>query len=123
MLASDVLARLEALQPDTAGELKNISSMAPRQTDPALLELCAGYMEAAMRLQDWQPPEGGLSEKEQAHINFTEQFVSSVSTLDAAAVNRLLDFGTADEAYAFVHALYVTDMSLRLSIVGKEVLA
>ena len=32
MLASDVLARLEALQPDTAGELKNISTMATTST-------------------------------------------------------------------------------------------
>ena len=122
MLSSEVFARLKALHPDAAGELKNIDDMSLEVTDPALLALCTGYMEAAMRCRNWQPPEGGLTDRERAFLDFTEQFVTSVSTLGEAAVTRLLDFATADEVYAFVHAMYVTDMTLRLQIVGQEVL-
>ena len=91
-------------------------------TDPALLDLCSGYMEAAMRCRDWHPPGEGLTERERAFLDFTEQFVTSVSTLGEDAVTRLLDFATADEVYAFVHAMYVRDMTLRMQIVGQEVL-
>jgi hypothetical protein len=122
MLSSEVSARLDALQPDAAGELRTIDRMSLEVTDPALLALCTGYMEAAMRCRDWHPPKQGLTEREQAFIDFTEQFVTSVSTLEEGAVTRLLDFATADEIYAFVHAMYVTDMTLRLQIVGQEVL-
>ena len=123
MRSSHLFDQLHALQPAAASELKNIESMSEAVTDPALLDLCSGYTEAALACRDWQPPAGGLSEREQAFIDFTEQFVTSVSTLGHAAVNRLLDFATADEVYAFVHALYVRDMSLRLEMVGREVLS
>ena len=122
MPSSEVSSRLEALQPEIAGELNTISAMAREATDPELLSLCAGYVEAALRCQDWSPPERGLSDREQAFIDFTEQFVTSVGTISDDQVSRLLEFSDADQVYGFVHALYVTDMSLRLDMVGKEVL-
>ena len=123
MLSFEVFERLEALQPHAAGKLKTITAMADQATDPELLALCASCIEAALRCQDWRPPEGGLSAREQAFVDFTEQFVTSVSTTSSMQVDRLLAFASADEVYAFVHALYVTDMALRLEMVGKEVLA
>ncbi|WP_157114442.1 hypothetical protein [Halioglobus japonicus] len=55
-------------------------------------------------------------------IQLTEQFVMSVSTLEAASIEALLPFFRADEVYALVHALYLMDMSLRFDMVGREVL-
>jgi hypothetical protein len=64
-----------------------------------------------------------LTEKEHAFIAFTEQFTSSVSTMSDEQVEGLLQFASADEVYAFVNAIYVTDMSLRLELVAGRVLA
>lgn len=123
MLSTDVSNRLDALAPEPAAELRRISALAREATDPAILALCTDYIDAALRCRDWRPPEGGLSDREQAFIGFTEGFVTAVSAMESAAVDRLLEHASADEVYAFVHALYVTDMSLRLDIVGREVLS
>jgi len=123
MLSTAVADRLETLQPAAFAELTTITRLAEQATDPKLLKLCAGYIEAALRCADWQPPTEGLSPREKAFIAFTEQFVTSVSTLEASQVSGLLEHASADEVYGFVHALYVIDMSLRLEIVGREVLA
>ncbi|ARN75821.1 hypothetical protein [Oceanicoccus sagamiensis] len=63
-----------------------------------------------------------MSAKEQAFIAFTEQFIVSVGTMTDEQVQRLLAFASADEVYAFVNALYVTDMSRRLELVAGRVL-
>ena len=123
MLSPAVARRLEALQPDTSAELHTILGQAREAVEPSLLALCASCAEAALRCEDWQPPGGGLDDRQQAFIAFTEQFVSAVSNTSHAQVARLLEYASADEVYAFVHALYVIDMALRLEIVGSEVLA
>lgn len=123
MLSTQVAQRLASLAPEPAAALQNISAMAQQVTDPALLALCSGYIDAALHCRDWEPPAAGLTAKEQAFIAFSEKFATSVSSIGSADVARLLEFGTADEVYAFVHALYVADMSRRLDIVGREVLA
>ena len=79
--------------------------------------------EAALLCQEWKAPARSLSDKEHAFIAFTEQFAMSVSTMSRGQVERLLDFASPDEVYAFVHALYVHDMRLRLEIVAREVLS
>ena len=121
MLESQTIARLEALQPETTAELCNIMRLAPEATDAQLLELCASYIDAALLLQGWTPPRA-LTDKEQAFIAFTEQFVSSVGTMSDNQVTRLLKFASADEVYAFVNALYVTDMERRLDVVAGRML-
>ena len=123
MLSTEVSQRLAALAPEPAAALHNISAMARQVADPALLALCADYIDAALQCRDWQPPGETLTAKQQAFIAFTEKFVTAVSGIGNADVARLLEFATADEVYAFVHALYVADMSRRLEIVGREVLA
>ncbi len=123
MLSPTVSDRLEALQPEALAKLAAVNQFARRASDPALLELCSGYIEAALRCEDWQMPEGGLSGRERAFIAFTEQFVTAVSTLESSSVTNLLQYASADEVYAFVHALYVIDMTLRLDMVGRVVLA
>ncbi len=123
MLPANVAVTLEQLHPDIAGQLHNIVDLSQQVTDRALLELCCSYIEAALLCQDWQAPERSLSDKEQAFIAFSEQFAMSVSTMTRGQVEHLLEFASADEVYAFVHALYVNDMRLRLEIVAREVLA
>jgi hypothetical protein len=122
MLSPDLLDRLETLQPEIAEKLDAMVRLAPETTDRPLLELCAGYVDAALRRETWNPPARPLSEKEQAFIELTEQFVSSVGTMTDQQVKRLLDYASADEVYAFVNALYVTDMAGRLEMVAGRIL-
>lgn len=122
MISEDVLTRLEALHPEVISEMRTVLQLAHDTTDPALLELCAGYIDAALNNRLWQPPHE-LTEKEKAFIAFTEQFVTSVSTMQDVQVQRLLEHASADEVYAFVNALYVTDMTSRLDIVAGRMVA
>lgn len=122
MLATETLNRLEKLQPDITKQLHTITQLAPQTTDPELLALCQSYIDATLYLQTWTPARQ-LTAKEQAFIAFTEQFITSVSSMSDAQVERLLQFASADEVYAFVNALYVTDMSRRLELVTERVLA
>ena len=123
MLSPAVATRIAALQPGSAAELHTIIDLANQSTEKELLALCSSYIEAALRCVDWQPPARELTEKEQAFIAFTEQFVSSVGTMSEDQVTLLLEFASADEVYAFVHAIYIADMTLRLDIVAREVLS
>ena len=122
MLSPPLAACLDALHPDIATNLRTIDHLAQEAVPPDLLALCTSYAQAALEGKVWTRPEEGLTDKEQAFIAFTEQFVTSVSNMESSQVQRLLDFAGADEVYAFVHALYVTDMQLRLDMVGREVL-
>ncbi len=122
MLSPELLDRLETLQPEIAEKLDAVVRLAPETTDQPLLDLCAGYIDAALRREQWHPPARPLNEKEQAFIALTEQFVSSVGTMSDQQVKRLLDHASADEVYAFVNALYVTDMARRLDMVAGRML-
>lgn len=123
MLPENLVESLRPLHPEVFGKLETIVDLSMRVTDPELLALCSSNIRAALLCKDWEVPAGGLSDKEKAFIAFTEQFAMSVSTMSRDQVERLLDFATPDEVYAFVHALYVNDMRLRLEIVAGEVLA
>ena len=122
MLSSTIFSRLETLQPAIAAELHTTIQLAQEATDAQLLTLCSDYIDAALQHRNWQPSERALTEKEQAFIAFTEQFITSVGTMSDEQVQRLQQFASADEVYAFINALYVTDMSRRLNMVAREVL-
>lgn len=122
MLSTNIVTRLEKLQPAITTELQHIMRLTSEATDKNILKLCTGYIDAALRNQTWSPPELALTEKEQAFIAFTEQFTSSVSTMSDEKVQNLLQFSSVDEVYTFVNAIYVTDMSLRLELVAGRVL-
>jgi hypothetical protein len=96
--------------------------LAKQVADPDLLELCTGYIDAALRLENWTPPYSPLTDKERAFIAFTEQFVTAVGTMKDEQVQDLLMFASADEVYAFVNSIYVTDMAKRLELVAAKVL-
>lgn len=123
MLSNHIFSQIETLQPDIAPQLHNMMTLATEATDPQLLELCTGYIDAALSLQNWTPPHSPLTAKEQAFIAFTEQFVTSVGTMSDDQVQDLLAFASADEVYAFVSSIYVTDMVRRLELVAGRVLS
>ena len=122
MLSAALSQCLESLQPEISEELVSISALAQRAGPAKLLELCTGYIDAALACENWVAPESGMTDQELACIEFTEQFVTAVSNVTENQINRLLEYASADEVYAFVHALYVIDMSRRLDRVGREVL-
>jgi hypothetical protein len=123
LLSSRIFNQIETLQPNIAPQLANMIKLATEATDPQLLKLCTDYIDAALNLQDWTPPHSPLTDKEQAFIAFTEQFVTSVDTMSDDQVRDLLAFASADEVYSFVSSIYVTDMVRRLELVAGRVLS
>ena len=51
------------------------------------------------------------SPAERAHLEFTEQFVTSVSDVTSEHVDALLECGSAEDVRSFVAALYVVELS------------
>jgi alkylhydroperoxidase family enzyme len=132
---------LEALHPEGARELGRLYGVARESADPELLELCHVRIASMLgheRTEEWisQPSPGLGDDKlrhindwrtsdaftpaERAHLAFTEQFVMSVSDLTAADIDSLLAFEDQNQVYAFITALYVVEMTLRLDMVIRS---
>lgn len=121
MISEPVKQRLSLLHPEGAAHLVSINQLAWQAVDPALLELCSSYIDSVLQDTLWVPPHV-LSEREKAFVAFTEQFVTSVSTLTDEQVTRLLQFSGEDEVYSFINALYVLDMTRRVELVAGRLL-
>ena len=87
MVSNNIFKRIETLQPNIATELERMTQLAHEAADAQLLALCTVYIDAALHLEDWVPPQRPLTEKEQAFIAFTEQFVSSAFRLQLVLVS------------------------------------
>lgn len=111
-----------AAQPETAAALDRMNDAAWEAADPELLELCRRRI-AAM-LDGAEDPVGprGLTEREQAFLSFTEQFVFSVAGTTDADVDALLAHAGPVDVYRFVAALYTLEMTMRIDIAGRVVL-
>ncbi len=121
MLSESIHQRIAALHPDTGAQLSRLGTLAQQATDPALLDLCLEMIDAL--LQDRSPAlPPSLTERERAFLDFTEQFVVSVSTMSDTQVKKLLYYASEDEVYNFVNALYVIDMTRRLDLVAGRLL-
>ena len=113
-------------------------------TDPALLELClrrvramlgsgargddaqraraAGLGEAKLAALDgWRDSEH-FTAREHAHLHFTEQFVTSVGSVSAEQVGELLRHGDARAVYSFTAALYVVELTERVTLAARATL-
>lgn len=121
MISRSVKERLADLHPHGSEQLLRLNALALEATDPALLALCSDYIDCMLQDKSWEPPRS-LTEKEKAFLAFTEQFVTSVSTMTDEQVTRLLQFASEDEVYSFVNALYVVDMTRRMDLVVGRVL-
>ena len=122
MVSSEVMSQLKTLQPEISQHLAGTMALAEKAADPALMALCTSYIDAALNNQNWDVDRASLTDKEQAFIAFTEQFVMAVSDMTDKQVQRLLQYASADEVYGFVNALYVRDMTRRLDLVAGRVL-
>ena len=138
---TDVITLLRPLQPEATDALERAHDVATATVpDPAVFELCRARLaellghpatavdpvvqpEEAKRatLPDWRQS-GAFTEKERAHLDFTEQYVMSVAALTDAQVDALLAHGSALEVHTFIVALYVTEFRMRLSLVASAVL-
>jgi hypothetical protein len=138
---TDAVALLRPLQPEATDALLRASDVATATVpDPAVFELCrartADFLghpatavdpvlqpDAAKRaaLADWRRS-GAFTDKEGAHLDFTEQYLMSVAGLADAHVDALLAHGSPLDVHTFIAALYVTEFRMRLSLVASAVL-
>ena len=138
---TDVVELLRPLQPEAAEALRWASAVATTAVpDPAVFELCRaraavllGHPATAVdpdlqpdparraALADWRRSDA-FTEKERAHLEFTEQYLMSVAALTDAHVDALLAHGTPIDVHTFIAALYVTEFRMRLSLVASAVL-
>ena len=134
---------LRSLQPEGVAELTLVNKAARESTDPELLELCRCLIVAMLeenpfhRVDDpvvsslGQDKIAALDDRaesvafsplERAALEFTEQFVISVSTMSDEQVEALRAHLGDEKTYAFAAALYVIEMTERLRIVSCAVL-
>ncbi len=139
-----VFARLRELGPEAAAELAQLNETAWEATDPALLELCrrrvqamlgggargddaqraraAGLGEAKLAALDgWRDSEL-FTARERAHLDFTEQFVTSVGSVSGEQVEQLLRHGDERAVYSFTAALYVVELTERVTLAARATL-
>ncbi|WP_167854797.1 hypothetical protein [Mangrovimicrobium sediminis] len=114
-------ALLGADHPAPLAALDALMVEARATLDDELLALCTACIESILTDHSWQPPRA-LTPREQAFLAATEQFVTSVSTLEDDQVARLREFESADTIYKFFCALYAIDMHYRLQLVMPRVL-
>ena len=113
--------------------------------DPGLLELCrlrAAAMLGAADALAWRSPvalDAGLDEakvaalddwaaascfdaRERAYLDFTEQFVTSVSHVSDAQIAALCAHDSERDVATFISALYALEFTARLALVSTAVL-
>jgi hypothetical protein len=138
---TDALALLRPLQPEATDALERARDVGTATVpDPAVFELCRartaqllGHPATAVdpvlqpdetkraTLSDWRRS-GAFTEKDSAHLDFTEQYLMSVAALTDAHVDALLAHGSPTDVHTFLTALYVTEFRMRLSLVASAVL-
>ena len=134
---------LRNLQPEGTAELELMNEAAWDATDPELLELCRCLIVAMLEgkacrgsdnpgvpypgpdkiaaLDDWASSDL-FSPLERAALEFTEQFVISVSTVSDEQVEALRSQLGDEKTYSFAAALYVIEMTERLRIISDVVI-
>jgi len=134
---------LRRLQPDGAAELELMNNAAWKSADPDLLELCRCLIVSMLEghtpdqidhpvasgigrdklaaLGDWAASDV-FSPLERAALEYTEQFVISVSNMSDEQVEALRAHLGDEKTYAFAAALYVIEMTERLRMVSDVVL-
>ena len=138
---TDVVALLRPLLPEATDALERAHDVATATVpDPAVFELCRARAAALLghpatavgpdvqpdeakraALPDWRRSDA-FTEKERAHLDFTEQSLMSVASLSDEQVEALLAHGSPLDVHTFIAALYVTEFRMRLSLVASAVL-
>jgi len=138
---TDVVTLLRPLLPEATDALVRAHDVATATVpDPAVFELCRARAAALLghpatavdpdvqpdeakrsALPDWRRS-AAFTEKERAHLDFTEQSLMSVAALTDEQIDALLAHGSALDVHTFIAALYVTEFRMRLSLVASAVL-
>jgi alkylhydroperoxidase family enzyme len=87
---------------------------------PAAIE--AGLTEDRIALLDSWWASDAFSPREKARLTYTEQFVVSVSSMDDAIVDALLEFDDHVHVYEFTMAIYALELSTRVSLATRAVI-
>ncbi|PXY24692.1 carboxymuconolactone decarboxylase family protein [Prauserella muralis] len=142
---STIDARLRDLQPESARELDEMREVAWTSTDPVRLELCrlrlaallghptaartrtpaavaAGLSEDKVAQLDRWPDSTWFDAADRAHLAFAEQFTMSVSAVTDEHINDLLAHLNPEQVCAFVGAVYVIEVEMRLKMVASALL-
>lgn len=134
--------RIRTAIPEAATSLDELNERAWASVDPQLLELCrlriaallgdapglayrtpaaAGLDEAKVAaLSSWWTSDG-FTPAERARLAFTEQFVTSVSSMSDSDVAPLLVDDDGPGVYQFASAIYVIDMTTRFQMMTRAV--
>lgn len=132
-------ARLRELQPAAVAELARANAAAWSAANAALLELCkclvVTMLDSSAVLEDVPNVESQklaalgnwagadvYSPLERAALQFTEQFVLSVSTVTDEQVEALRAHLDDEAVYNFAAALYLVEMTERLKLVSRAVI-
>jgi hypothetical protein len=116
---------LSELQPAAAAAFEQAIEEAWTASDSALLGLCDRRIASLLgndRGRDPERDDAQLSARELAHLAFTEQFVTAVSSVSDADVDALLAHEEPEQVFAFVAALHVLEMAQRLEMTTRAVL-
>lgn len=118
-------AALPELHPSAAAALQHVVDCAWRGADAGLLELCDRRVAEMLGNSRYDAPQvdpATLSDRERAHLDFTEQFVISVADVSDADVEALLRHGSPEEVFEFIAALHVLEMAQRMDMTLRAVL-
>lgn len=138
---TDVVTLLRPLLPEATDALERASGVATATVpDAAVFELCRAHAAGILghpatavdpvlqpdeakraALADWRRSDA-FTEKDRAHLDFTEQYLMSVAALTDAHVDALLAHGSPTDVHTFITALYVAEFRMRLSLVASAVL-
>lgn len=142
---SPVSGALREAAPEATQNLDALIEVAWKSADPVELELCrlriasmlgdtvgsarrtvaataAGLDEQRIALLDrwWESP--AFSPRERARLAYTEQFVTSVSSMGDEEIEALLAEDDHVQVYEFTMAIYVLEMTTRADMMIRAVL-
>lgn len=115
-----------AAQPEVAAALAHMQQAAWAATDPELLGRCHRRVAALLGGEQEDDDDAAAtppSERDAAFLAFTDQFVFSVASVGDRDVEALLAHAEPVDVYRFVAALYSLEMSMRIEIATRAVLA
>ena len=122
LIKPETRGHLQASHPQAATQLDNLRQTLDRTSlDEGLLSLCSNYFEAALRGQDWAPPEPP-TELEAAILDVCTQFMLSVADISDEQIAALSRHLNADDVYNLMCAIYLIEASKRLDLTLERML-
>ncbi|QIG44612.1 hypothetical protein G5V58_19120 [Nocardioides anomalus] len=120
-------AALARLAPEPTAALAEVERVAAASVDPHVLELVRDRVASVLGgvpsdLDDWRS-RTDLDAADRAVLDFVEQFVFSVSSLDDAQVAALLEHADPIRVHELCNLVWAVDLGTRLDLVAGVVLS